>query len=205
MLVEINLLPHKSKKSPAMLFLTLILFTITIVLIIVGSVFYQGQKQQLATIKSETEFTIKLREIEEERQRTEVVVTDFQQLLAKKDWIIGQQISAVFLLNHFVTLLPERGFFFDYTYNDQGRLTISVQFDSARDAANYLYHLNSSPYITEATLSNLTTTPWDVMDEEGNQETLPLDSDYLPRYTALYQLEVNRVAVKLAEAEEEDQ
>ncbi|MCD8502706.1 MAG: hypothetical protein LRY71_14860 [Bacillaceae bacterium] len=140
MLVEINLLPHKSKKSPAMLFLTLILFTITIVLFIVGFVFYQGQKQQLATLKSETEFTIKLREIEEERQRTEVVVTDFQQMLAKKDWIVGQQISAVFLLNHFVALLPERGFFFDYTYNDQGRLTISVQFDSARDAANYLYH-----------------------------------------------------------------
>lgn len=199
MLVDINLLPHKTRRSPAILFLTVILFLLTIIAFIIGFFLYQGHKQELETIKSETEFTIKLREIEEEKQLSDSEVTDFDRLELKKEWILGQQISVVFLLNHFVSLLPERGFFQNYTYSDQGNVNISVQFDTAREAANYLHQLNQSSYILEATLQNLTTSPTEVAEENVDSQ-----SDILPRYTATYQVTVNRAMVKLAETVEEE-
>lgn len=196
MLVEINLLPQKQKKSIFIFIIAGLLIVAFITAFLVGYLLYQGKLQTLDNIESEIEFTIALREIEEQKNLEGEAVDSFDELIGKIDWITSQRISLVFLLNHLVSLLPERGFFMNYQYSDQGTVSINVQFDTPREAANYLFELNESPYIIEATLQNLNT-------QEVQEDEIDDRFHYLPRYIANYSITVDREAVKLEEKKED--
>jgi type IV pilus assembly protein PilN len=197
MLVEINLLPEKEKRNKLLLIILIVVSIAFIAAMIVGYLVYESKSQTVENIEKEIEFTIALREIEEQRLVAEENIEDFNELMAKVDWISSQRISLVFLLEHLVSLLPERGYFMNYQYTDQGTVSINVQFDTPREAASYLHQLNESPFITKAALQNLTT------DELTDEET----SDrfrFLPRYRANYTVEINRESVK-QEGKNEDE
>jgi hypothetical protein len=51
--------------------------------------------------------------------------------------------------------LPERGFIQSFAYTEAGTISLSVQFDSAREAAYFLDNLNESKWIEESSLSSL--------------------------------------------------
>ncbi len=196
MLVEINLLPQKQKKSIFIFLIAgIVLFTF-LVLFAIGYFIYDNKQQSLKNVESELELTVSLREIEEKKLTESKEVDSFSQLMTKIDWITKQKISLVFLLNHLVSLLPERGYFMNYQASDEGTVTINVQFDTPREAANYLHELNQSPYIAKASLESLSTQ--EVNDEEMSDERFR----YLPRYIANFNIEINRVAILRAKTKE---
>lgn len=71
-------------------------------------------------------------------------------------------------MQHLTGLLPERGFIQTFAYTEAGTVTISVQFDSAREAAYFLDNLNESEWIDDANLSSLT-----AKEQEENKEAVP--------------------------------
>lgn len=196
MLVEINLLPQKQKKSIFIFLIAGIVFFTFLVLFAIGYFIYDNKQQSLKNVESELELTVSLREIEEKKLTESKEVDSFSQLMTKIDWITKQKISLVFLLNHLVSLLPERGYFMNYQASDEGTVTINVQFDTPREAANYLHELNQSPYIAQASLQNLSTQ--EINDEENSDEPFR----YLPRYIANFNIEINRVAILRAKIKE---
>jgi hypothetical protein len=58
-------------------------------------------------------------------------------------------------MQHLTSLLPERGFIQSFGYTESGAVTLTVQFDSAREAAYFLNSLNHSKWIEEASLNSL--------------------------------------------------
>jgi type IV pilus assembly protein PilN len=196
MLVEINLLPQKQQRSMLIFIIAGLVFSLFMTAIIVGYFSYESKSRALEAIENEIEFTIALREIEEQKLVTGEKLGSFAEIMAKIDWISSQRISLVFLLDHLVSLLPERGYFMNYQYSDQGTVSINVQFDTPREAASYLNELNESPYIIETALQNLTTQ--EVTDEVSDERF-----HFLPRYMANYSITIDREAVKRAEEKEE--
>jgi type IV pilus assembly protein PilN len=192
MLVEINLLAQEQKRTIFVYITTAVVVLAVLIAGIAGYVFYESKAQTLENIETEVQFTVALREIEEQKLAAGESIDSYAVLSEKIDWIKSQRISFVFLLNHLVSILPERGFFMNYQYSDQGAVSINVQFDTPREAANYLYELNELPYITEATLQNLTTHE---VNDEGRDERF----QYLPRYIANYSLTIDRDIVKSEE------
>ncbi len=194
MLVDINLLPQKPQRSFKAIVITATILATAFVLFITGYFIYDSKKLTLSTIQSETEMVIKLRELAEQANVEEAPTDTLVDLQTKIDWIESQHISTVYLLNHFVSLLPQRGFFMNYQYNDQGTVSVTVQFDSPREAAGYLSRLTESSYVEKVTLQQLSVS--EVTDEREELE----DDDrfrYLPRYIGNFSIEVNREAVKI--------
>ncbi|RXI98411.1 hypothetical protein DS745_18980 [Anaerobacillus alkaliphilus] len=194
MLVDINLLPQKPKRSLKAIIITATILATALVFFISGYFIYDSKKMSLATIQNETEMVIKLREIAEQANLEEAPTDILVELQDKIEWIESQHISTVYLLNHFVSLLPQRGFFMNYQYNDQGTVSVTIQFDSPREAAAYLSRLNESTYVGKATLQQLSVS--EVTDEREDQE-LEERFRYLPRYIGNFTIDVNREAIKI--------
>ena len=72
------------------------------------------------------------------------------------EWANSYPIQTIPVMQHLTGLLPERGFIQTFGYTEAGTVTLSVQFDSSREAAYFLENLNESDWIDEANLSSLT-------------------------------------------------
>lgn len=189
MLVEINLLPQKAKRSIKAVIITSAIVLVTLSLYIVGYFWYDSKLATIANLEAETQIVVKLRELAEQKKEEAAPVDSIEQLQEKINWIEGQQISIVSLLNHFVGLLPPRGYFMSYQYSDQGTVSVTVQFDSAREAATYLHSLNESPFVRQVMLQQLNISE---LNDEDTEERF----EYLPRYIASYQIEIDRESAK---------
>jgi type IV pilus assembly protein PilN len=92
------------------------------------------------------------------------------------------------ILRELSSLIPERGFFKAYSYNDAGEQTLTVQFDTNREAAYYLGRLKNSFYFTEADLNSLSAVTEEVSPEISLQEnnSPSEEEEALPRSEAQY-------------------
>lgn len=203
MLIDINLLPRKERKS-----LTALIITIGLILLfIIGSIFlfvsYQSTKSELNSLKTQLQTTSQLRAIQEQKLAEINATSSVDELKSTIAWTEQLPVSSVTLLKHLTSLLPERGFILNINYQDSGAVTLNVQFDTSREAAYYLNELENSDVISKVTLNSLATS-----GEELEQTNKPvkdfLDKILVPRYLAVYQLELNNTALKeLAKKEDE--
>lgn len=188
MLVDINLLPKRSKKSRFILY-TILLFLVASIL---GSALFMIEinrlYDQLEMKDQELEMTITLRQIEEQKLAELNSSSDIQQLRSMVAWVKEVPISTVSVLNHLTALLPERGYFLDYNYTDNGNISIQVQFDSLYEVSSYLHHINQSEWIENVYLNHVDTTLF--------------SSDAMPRYIARYSISLDRAAVYVKQKEE---
>jgi Tfp pilus assembly protein PilN len=158
MLVEINLLPQKESKKTSFLFI----LSSLLVLIILLSVFYFWQTQ---TLKNENtsldkQITMTKKITDKKNKQSEIVesVSSVSQLKNAIVWANDYPIQTISVMQHLTSLLPERGFIQSFGYTEAGTVTLSVQFDNAREAAYFLDSLNHSEWIEEASLSSLEAT-----------------------------------------------
>jgi Tfp pilus assembly protein PilN len=155
MLVEINLLPQKErgKKSLVIMLVSLV----TVVLLVGGVYFWQIQlvKSDISAVEGQISSTKKLAEIEQKNIGKNESQLSITVLKTAVDWANNYPIQTVPVMQHLTGLLPERGFIQSFSYTEAGTVSLSVQFDSAREAAYFLDNLNESDWIDEASLSSL--------------------------------------------------
>lgn len=189
MLVDINLLPKKEKKS----FLTPILFLCLILLFLgtgswIGMDYYKTSAH-LDQKKQELEQEKKFVQVQQQLKKQAEAAKKTAPLLEKVEYVRSKEIEAVALLQHLVALLPERGYFMKYDYKDRSTIIIEVRFDTLAESSHYLHELTNSLYLTEATIEKMETTNF---EETAAEEEVTELAGYLPRYHAQYKIQFNK-------------
>lgn len=155
MLVEINLLPQKEPKKFNIIYLT----SIVAVLVLIGGIYFwqiQSVKSDLEAVDSQIAVTKKLADKQQQNASQAQVASSAGVLKSAVDWAKNYPIQTVPVMRHLTSLLPERGFIQSFAYTEAGTVTLSVQFDSAREAAYFLDNLKDSKWIADASLNSLT-------------------------------------------------
>jgi Tfp pilus assembly protein PilN len=155
MLVEINLLPQKERGKKS---LVIMLVSFIAVLVLVGGIYFwqiQLVKSDIVAVEGQISTTKKLAEIEQKNIGKNESQMSITVLKSAVDWANNYPIQTVPVMQHLTGLLPERGFIQSFSYTEAGTVSLSVQFDSAREAAYFLDNLNESDWINEASLSSL--------------------------------------------------
>ncbi|WP_100373638.1 PilN domain-containing protein [Bacillus sp. FJAT-45037] len=181
-MVEINLLPRKEKKQLNGLVFMVGLTSLLVLSVIALFLYSMSVKSDIQTIETdissvETERLIKEIELEDTTETTSI--EEIEQAI---EWVKSQDISTSKLLSFFVSQLPERGYFREYTYVDSGAVQLKIQFDTQREVASYLHQLNESDWVTEATLLTIV-----VEEISENEEIDPV----LPRYVADFAVQMD--------------
>jgi type IV pilus assembly protein PilN len=199
MLVDINLLPVKEKKS-----LTSEILIIAIVTVMLGSFTWIGIDYYVSTSTLQEKESILQQEkllfqTEQKKQDQLNQVIDSAPLVEKIEYIHGKKIAAKDLLNHLVALLPERGYFMKYEYRDRTSIVIEAQFDTLADTTHYLHELTNSPFLAQASIENMETTNFEEV-EEGKDMTA--FENILPRYRGQYKVEFQKEKILELKGEE---
>ena len=189
MLVDINLLGEKERDRPAFVVAAISLILLGLV---VGLVFYFLGKsyendQQELTIQS-AEIVSQQTAIQSQMQ-TSASLDDAQRLQKTVEWAEMYQYDTLPLIRELTSLLPERGFFMNFTFTSPSGVAVDVQFDTAREAAFYLTQLKSSEMITAVTLSSLSYQPLaEVTEEQADGTSIAVEPEepVMPRYLASY-------------------
>ncbi|MDG5786858.1 hypothetical protein QA612_05085 [Evansella sp. AB-P1] len=183
--VEINLLPKKPKKNYALVVSLASLLLAVAVLLVLGTFYYQSIQRDLARVESEIETVRQLQEI---NSGQEIVTNEAAILDETIQWLEMDSVSSSFVLEAFTSQLPERGFFLNYDYSTGGSVSLRIQFDTQREAASYLHHLNQMNMVENAVLRDLrleeTVIQVEDEDEEDEEETVR-------RYTANYTIQLD--------------
>lgn len=155
MLVEINLLPQKERKKFA--FFMVLAGLLALFLLTGAFYFYQisSMNKNIEGVNSEIAMTQKIREKEEAKNQSVESSSSVTQLKSAIEWANTYPIHTIPVMRHLTSLLPERGFIQSFGYTEAGTVTLTVQFDSPREAASFLNNLHESKWISDAKLSSL--------------------------------------------------
>ena len=191
MLVDINLLAEKERDRPAFIVAAILLIFIGLV---VGLVLYflgnSYENKQQVLIAQSVEVASQQAAIQEQMLTTEAL-NDTQKLQKTVDWAEAYQYDTLPLIRELTSLLPERGFFMNFSFTSPSEALIDVQFDTSREAAFYLTQLKSSDMITAVTLSTLTYQPLaeeEDAEADGTASTVAPVESVMPRYLASYSI-----------------
>ncbi|MEM5015835.1 PilN domain-containing protein [Metabacillus indicus] len=200
MLADINLLPKKDPRNVANATLYILLAFIAVIfagLFIIQLTSANGEKAELKSqavaLQSEYE---KLAAEKGTKSNSSSSVSALQSAVEYAD---GVSLDSVPVVKELADKLPERGFFKTFSYNDAGELTLSVQFDTNREAAYYLARLKESAYFTKADLISITS-----VKEEGTEAPEGEESGGLPRSEAQYILTLNPDYLQAESGEQAD-
>jgi Tfp pilus assembly protein PilN len=223
MLVEINLLPQKEPRK-----FNIVMLSVLLALIIFASAFYiwqiQSTKSELALLDKQISMT---KETASKQENNAVKNESQMSISLLKDtvnWANTYPIQTIPIMQHLTSLLPERGFIQSFNYVEAGTVSLTVQFDSAREAAFFLENLGSSEWVGEPTLNTLVieeqeeavTTATETANGAGAvpvegqtpeqtptlAPTTEIDSKlktndpYLPRYIGQFEIKLNMVKIK---------
>lgn len=180
MLVEINLLPKRERKSQLIPLLSIV---VAMLLIVGATTFYvivQRMEQQITQLKTELDQTKALRIAEEEKQKTKTNASVGAQLQEAIRWAEQYPVHTVELLHELIERLPERGFLMNVSYARDGVIQLTVQFDTTRESAAYLQALKDASFIADVKLTSLTATEG-MTEEEGT----------MPRYIGQFSVQLN--------------
>jgi type IV pilus assembly protein PilN len=198
-LVEINLLPQKQQKRSITLII-IVIIALTMLLISLFT-FWQVQKYNNEIRHLEANIANFEQSITSLQQDVNVESTNsYVELSNAVEWSVTYPIKSVAVLKHLTSLLPERGFLLTYSYTETGVLSLTVQFDTKKEAAYYLSWLSDSDWIEEVKLSQLSSSQIEAIPEiQGENES----ESYLPRYTGNFEITLNREAIRLAQQQAE--
>lgn len=155
MLVDINLLPQKKPKRYSFI---ITLSSLLVLIVLVGGFYFwktQTIKDEINSIEGQISVTQKVTEKENQNSEIAASAGSVSKLKSAIQWANDYPIRTVPVMQHLTSLLPERGFILSFGYTETGAVSLSVQFDTAREAAYFLDSLNHSNWVEEASLSSL--------------------------------------------------
>jgi type IV pilus assembly protein PilN len=198
MLVDINLLPKKPPKNVALP------LAISVLLLLFGAVGTFGYLQVGENKEQRLQTEEQLKKVKEQQAELQADATlieqqqQYESLLQSVEWSQSRSIDVVFLLRHFIQLLPERGFFLNFQYTQSEKIGLQVQFDTSRQAAYYLKDLLDSPYVEKAKILSLQAVKANEEmnvnqhDETARTENEERENERLPRYVAAYEVSLRK-------------
>ncbi|TKD70294.1 hypothetical protein [Pseudalkalibacillus hwajinpoensis] len=192
MLIDINLLPNKPKRSFSFILIPISAGTV-ILAIFLWMLFSSHQlKSEQVTLTDRLE---KTSELMIALQSNDVAAASSGQTLQEYvDWLDGVEFSTVKLLDDLVARLPKRGYFMNYDFDGSETVTLTVQFDQMKEVSQYLSELNLSENVLSASV--LTVTAADLTEEEAEE-----DGRILPRYVTEYEIVINKANLRIDENE----
>ncbi|KOF11790.1 fimbrial assembly protein [Planococcus glaciei] len=208
MLVDINLLPQKERDRPAFLIAAISILLLAVILWAVFALMANANENEQAKIAAQSVQVAAEQAAIREQLAAKQGMNEEQQLKATVDWAESYQFDTLPLLNDLALRLPQRGFFDSFSYTGLDEAVLTVQFDTAREAAFYLAQLKTSELLKAATLDS-------VVKEDLNGETTTTgeqavtvveDDDVVienPRYLATYTLNFvdDRIPAEVVEGE----
>ncbi|AIY05160.1 fimbrial assembly family protein [Planococcus sp. PAMC 21323] len=183
MLVDINLLPQKERDRPAFLIAAIAILLLAVIIWAVFAIVANANEKEQALLAAQTMQVTSEQEAIRAKLEAAQGMNEEQQLKVTVDWAESYQFDTVPLLEELVSILPARGFFDTFSYVGLDEATLSVQFDSSRQAAYYLAQLKASELIKSATLVSVA--QQELSLEEGGEFVEEVDQE-LPRYIATY-------------------
>ncbi|MFP7299838.1 PilN domain-containing protein [Neobacillus niacini] len=171
MLVDINLLPQKERGKKGLI---VIISIFSAIFLMVGGYYLlqiQSAKTDIANLENQIETTKKIVEAEQTNAQQSESNMSVTVLKNAVEWAKSYPIQTVPVMQYLTSLLPERGFIQSFSYTEAGTVSISVQFDSGREAAYFLDTLNESEWIDEVSLSSLSTQQVNVGTDETTSQT----------------------------------
>jgi type IV pilus assembly protein PilN len=191
MIVEINLLPKKEPKNVVFLLSAAI---VTAIVVIAAAVFYvliDRAEMQIDSLEKELKQTRALQAIEQQKLEDIQTVREIDELNQTVQWAKDYPLKMVPLLRNMTKLLPERGFIMNFSYTEDGTVTVSVQFDTSEQAAYYLKRLSDAKFIADVQLKSLSAV--NTAEKSDEQETA--EAQVVPRYLAQYEMHIRKQAL----------
>ncbi len=200
MLVEINLLPKKSRKGKTIFIIIGII--IFLLVLIAGFLIWQIQSKETMLEDTQNRLDVTLNIIEQKNQQlaeynSETSVKELEQAI---QWAETQSFDSVFLLDELTKMLPERGFILDFKIDENYKINQVIQFDTRSAAAYYLHTLLANEWVEEAVISEAKSDELN-LDEEGKNPYS--ENNVLPRYIAQYELILNLQEFEKAAAQDD--
>ncbi|MEN8701172.1 PilN domain-containing protein [Bacillus infantis] len=193
MLVDINLLPQKEKRSKAA-YISLAVAGLAAVILSVSLYVYLGsQKEEIEQVETQIAQTNEILEAQRVKLADYESSNSVGELENAISWAKEQPFSMVYILNEVTKLLPERGYITEFEKDEDNKIKQIVQFDTKSQAAYYLNSLLTLEWLDEAILTEAKTT--DVLKDDDD-ETSAAEEEILPRYFAAYELQINSSLLK---------
>jgi type IV pilus assembly protein PilN len=188
--LEINLLREKPKRHPIF---RILIYVLVAVILVSGSytyLMYSTYAGQISTLET------KIKAAEDERLAIQTQINSMQASSSIDEYaqdvntIEAIHFSSVGILNDFVKLLPERGYFIDYSFSEDGIVYIYVKFDTLPEMSVYTDGLSTLPYVTGVRL-----------DDIEIKELTNGDNEVLPKYYVEFAINLDLETVKAVQAE----
>jgi type IV pilus assembly protein PilN len=192
MLVDINLLPKKERRSNKSIYILFIFVGATILCLI--AMLFIGHSIQ----KKNNALAKQVNTIKEQVETSQTMLTTYENSNAAGElekaviWAEDYPIKTVPIIRELTSYLPERGYILSFLYNEDGTIQLEAQFDTTREAAYYLKRMMDSAWITDVTLSKLSTTAITTSVDEG---ALSTEQD-VQRYNGSFQIFLNKETIK---------
>lgn len=190
-LVDINLLPQKEKNHSWARLSMVVGLSILAVLAAAGWIYVQSLSQKADSLKKQSAQNQQLLQIYAKNAQSSTT-TPFDELRNAVDWAQTNRKETYLLLQKITALLPERGYIQNFSFEATGSATLSIQFDSTKQAADFLHNLQTSAFIKKAELQSITAA------NIGDTDTANVNryQNELPRYVANYQLDIKLQALR---------
>ncbi|MDN7245880.1 fimbrial assembly protein [Planococcus shenhongbingii] len=156
MLVDINLLPQKERDRPAFLIAAIAILLLAVIIWAVFAFLANANENEQAELTAQSTQVAAEQAAIREQLEAKQGMNEEQQLKVTVDWAESYQFDTLPLLKDLVSKLPARGFFDSFSYVGLDQAVLTVQFDTAREAAFYLAQLKTSELLKSATLDSVT-------------------------------------------------
>ena len=198
MRININLLPQKEEKNKTLLVLAIIIAVILLLGVFFMLWFSRSYENQIASLDQRIASTESMIAAEQQKRVT-AEATDSLSTVSKH-CRMGRSISIKNnpVLQKLTSLLPERGFIQTFTYEETGKIVLTVQFEQSREAAYYLSSMLDSNWVSDAKLTSLQaiTEFYDDKMDENFDESHVTNEAYIPRYEGEFEITLNQDLIK---------
>ena len=135
---------------------------------------------------------------EQQKQVTAEATDSLTKLDNTVKWAKAYPLKTIPVLQELTSLLPERGFIKTFTYEETGKIVLTVQFEQSREAAYYLSSILDSNWISDAKLNSLqsVTKFYDNTMDENFDESHVTNETYIPRYEGEFEITLNQDVIK---------
>lgn len=175
MLIEINLLPKKEKRS---FFLLISSITVLVLGLLAGiwlTIYLLSMQDKIEYTNQEITMAQLLKTTLEQQlnQGSDYAAVQMYQDLVQQ--LEQQELPVTSFLKQLVSLLPQGAKYQSYVFNPDGTIHLSVNFSSMDEISNYLYQLSAYPLTQEVKLNSVNKT-----QTEGEASA----------YSAIFQLKI---------------